>query len=334
MAATKPNLPTAAPAIPKRLVQTNVFSTGSSATPTMAAAPQKVQTGGFGDPNGVPAQGQQQRQACQYRAARIVRSAGGSRIWKRHRVARKARAAWSRARDLETGLLLEMAAAGSTRRGATASSGRLVSEMLMPLAVQTVSAQRWPRLLLASFLRKFLSKPTPAYTDEARKAESKAKFFSKLCWKLPEKFACCAWCAAWVTDWMSLRSARPSKSISSRRCGMASPRIPRPCYILFSSWPEATTLMKGSNAQSESGLVPSFRGVRFRFGAGGSECDLAGIGLRHHDAGNGDPVTRRHQLRRPLPLSIRSLTASSSASTSLSPRCGTCIRWSRPTSRT
>ena len=55
IAASKPNLPQNAPAIPKRLVQTNVFSTGSSATPTMAAAPQNVQTGGFGDPNGVPA---------------------------------------------------------------------------------------------------------------------------------------------------------------------------------------------------------------------------------------------------------------------------------------
>src|SRR5271165_392760 len=48
-------LPDAKPVIPKQLVKTNVFSAGSSATPTMAAAPQKVQTGGFGDPNGVPA---------------------------------------------------------------------------------------------------------------------------------------------------------------------------------------------------------------------------------------------------------------------------------------
>lgn len=55
-AAAKPELlPDAKPVIPKQLVKTNVFSTGSSATPTMAAAPQKVQTGGFGDPNGVPA---------------------------------------------------------------------------------------------------------------------------------------------------------------------------------------------------------------------------------------------------------------------------------------
>lgn len=55
IAAVKPDLPAAKPVIPKRLVQTNVFSTGSSATPTIAKAPSQVQTGGFGDPNGVPA---------------------------------------------------------------------------------------------------------------------------------------------------------------------------------------------------------------------------------------------------------------------------------------
>jgi len=56
LAATKPvPLPPTKAVIPRQLVKTNVFSTGSSATPTMAAAPSKVQTGGFGDPNGVPA---------------------------------------------------------------------------------------------------------------------------------------------------------------------------------------------------------------------------------------------------------------------------------------
>ena len=44
-----------APVIPKQAVKTNVFSTGSSATPTIARAPSQVQTGGFGDPNGIPA---------------------------------------------------------------------------------------------------------------------------------------------------------------------------------------------------------------------------------------------------------------------------------------
>lgn len=48
------SLPDVKTVIPKT-VKTNVFSTGSSATPTIAAAPAKVQTGGFGDPNGVPA---------------------------------------------------------------------------------------------------------------------------------------------------------------------------------------------------------------------------------------------------------------------------------------
>lgn len=48
-------LPPSAPVAPRQLVKTNVFSTGSSATPTIARAPQQVQTGGFGDPNGVPA---------------------------------------------------------------------------------------------------------------------------------------------------------------------------------------------------------------------------------------------------------------------------------------
>jgi TonB family protein len=55
IAAEKEVLPDVKPIIPKQLVKTNVFSNGSSATPNMAAAPQNVQTGGFGDPNGVAA---------------------------------------------------------------------------------------------------------------------------------------------------------------------------------------------------------------------------------------------------------------------------------------
>jgi TonB family protein len=48
-----------APVIPKQGVKTNVFSTGSSAAPTVALAPSQVQTGGFGDPNGIPAKANQ-----------------------------------------------------------------------------------------------------------------------------------------------------------------------------------------------------------------------------------------------------------------------------------
>ncbi|MGO9084397.1 MAG: energy transducer TonB [Candidatus Sulfotelmatobacter sp.] len=46
--------PAPAPVIP-RTVKTNVFSTGSSAPQTIERPAAKVQTGGFGDPNGVPA---------------------------------------------------------------------------------------------------------------------------------------------------------------------------------------------------------------------------------------------------------------------------------------
>ena len=53
MAAKRDILPEMKAPIPRLPIKTNVFSSGSSATPTLAAAPQKVQTGGFGDPNGV-----------------------------------------------------------------------------------------------------------------------------------------------------------------------------------------------------------------------------------------------------------------------------------------
>src|SRR5216683_4816006 len=52
-----------APVIPKQAVKTNVFSTGSSATPTIARAASQVQTGGFGDPNGIPAKAGQGKPA-------------------------------------------------------------------------------------------------------------------------------------------------------------------------------------------------------------------------------------------------------------------------------
>jgi TonB family protein len=38
-----------------KVIAMNSFSTGSSAVPTTARTPERVQTGGFGDPNGVPA---------------------------------------------------------------------------------------------------------------------------------------------------------------------------------------------------------------------------------------------------------------------------------------
>src|ERR1700684_3678351 len=58
------------PVIPKQIVRVNVFSTGSSAPQTIERAPEKVQTGGFGDPNGVPAK------TTQTRAVNIAQAGG------------------------------------------------------------------------------------------------------------------------------------------------------------------------------------------------------------------------------------------------------------------
>jgi TonB family protein len=53
-----------------RGVKTNLFSTGSSAPQTIERPPQQVQTGGFGDPNGVPAR------TTQTRAVNIAQAGG------------------------------------------------------------------------------------------------------------------------------------------------------------------------------------------------------------------------------------------------------------------
>ena len=75
-------LPQTTPLIPREAVKTNVFSTGSSEPATMDRAPQKVQTGGFGDPNGVPTHDDSRnRPAGQYRTPGIIRPAHGFRAW-------------------------------------------------------------------------------------------------------------------------------------------------------------------------------------------------------------------------------------------------------------
>jgi TonB family protein len=52
-----PKLQPVSGAMPARVIYTGAF--GSSATPTVNAPSQKVQTGGFGDPNGLPGEGKQ-----------------------------------------------------------------------------------------------------------------------------------------------------------------------------------------------------------------------------------------------------------------------------------
>jgi TonB family protein len=133
--------PDSAPMIPKQAVKTNVFSTGSSATPTTARAPSEVQTGGFGDPNGIPAK------ANQGRAVNIA--ALGSF-------------------DLPSGPGFGNGTAtpvNHPRASATVQQGGFGdADVPAPPTVHSRPADTAARVVPAEIL----SKPTPIYTQEAR----------------------------------------------------------------------------------------------------------------------------------------------------------------------
>lgn len=167
IAAGKPNLPASAPAIPRRLVQTNVFSTGSSATPTMAAAPAKVQTGGFGDPNGVPAQANNTGKPgniAQLGSFDLPAGPGYGNGTGGAKGARGVIASAGFGNGVATG-------DGSGRINASRGNGVVRqagfgdADVAPAETVRPKTTEAAPRVVPAEIL----SKPTPAYTEEARK---------------------------------------------------------------------------------------------------------------------------------------------------------------------
>jgi TonB family protein len=168
IAVSKPNLPQTAPAIPKRLVETNVFSTGSSATPTMAAAPQRVQTGGFGDPNGVPARANSNGKPAtiaQLGSFDLPAGPGYGNGTGGAKGARGVVASTGFGNGVATG---DGSGRVNTSRGngivRQAGFGDADAAAVQPVRPKTAEAA--PRIVPAEIL----SKPTPAYTDEARRA--------------------------------------------------------------------------------------------------------------------------------------------------------------------
>jgi TonB family protein len=167
IAASRPNLPASTPAIPRRLVQTNVFSTGSSATPTMAAAPQKVQTGGFGDPNGVPAQASSSGKPANIAQLGSFDLPAGPGYGNGTGGAKGVRGVVA-----STGFGNGVATGDGSGRVNTSRGNGVVRQAGFGdadvAAVQTVrpkTAEAAPRVVPAEIV----SKPTPAYTDEARR---------------------------------------------------------------------------------------------------------------------------------------------------------------------
>ena len=149
-----------APVIP-RTVKTGSFSTGSSAPQTIERAPQQVQTGGFGDPNGIPAR------ASQTQAVNIA-SAGGFDM--------PTGPGYGNGTGGAKGVRGVVASTGfgngvATGPARTSTAGNVKqagfgdADVAAPPTVQSRAAQPAQAKVVPA---EILSKPTPTYTDEAR----------------------------------------------------------------------------------------------------------------------------------------------------------------------
>jgi TonB family protein len=158
---TKFNTSTAEPERPREPVRTGVLGTGSAAQPTLKAASDKVQTGGFGDPNGF---------------------AGGTPDAKHGNVARLG------SFELPSGPGYGNGSGGANGARGTVSSAGFGSGVAAPLSTSgthgTVQSGGFGSVEIAPAAKSapkqtekapaiqpvvILSKPSPVYTDEARK---------------------------------------------------------------------------------------------------------------------------------------------------------------------
>jgi TonB family protein len=151
--------PSTARAIPKPVVLNN-FSTGSSAPQTIERAPEKVQTGGFGDPNGVPAK------TTQTRAINIAQSGGFDMPTGPGNGNGTGGANGARGVVASTGFGNGVATGNaSAPRGTVRQAGFGDADVPAPPTVQSrPAAQAAAKIVPAEIL----SKPTPIYTEEAR----------------------------------------------------------------------------------------------------------------------------------------------------------------------
>lgn len=166
VAARKPlPLPQGAPVIPRQLVKTNVFSTGSSAPPTIARAPQQVQTGGFGDPNGVPARENNGRPVtiAQLGSYDLPSGPGYGNGTGGGKGARGVVASAGFGNGVATG---DGSGRVNTSRGTVRQSGFGDAEPAATSQVRSKPAETAAPSLVPA---EIVSKPTPVYTQEGRK---------------------------------------------------------------------------------------------------------------------------------------------------------------------
>jgi len=161
----EPEVAPTQPVIPRQLVKTNVFSNGSSANPTVARAPQQVQTGGFGDPNGVPAHENNGRPITIAQAGSfdLPSGAGYGNGTGGARGTRGVVASAGFGNGVATG---DNSGRANTSRGNGVVRQGGFGDMEAAVApVRTKAAESTPKVVPAEII----SKPTPVYSDEARK---------------------------------------------------------------------------------------------------------------------------------------------------------------------
>jgi len=150
--------------VPRQLVKTNVFSTGSSAVPTIARAPQQVQTGGFGDPNGVPARENNGRPItiAQLGSYDLPSGAGYGNGTGGAKGIRGVVASAGFGNGVATG---DGSGRINTSRGTVREGGFGDTEALAPAPRQSRNENVAPKMIPAEII----AKPNPIYTEEAKK---------------------------------------------------------------------------------------------------------------------------------------------------------------------
>ncbi|MDP9160682.1 MAG: energy transducer TonB [Acidobacteriota bacterium] len=153
-----PQLPRISGALPARLVYTGSF--GSSAIPTLNAPSQKVQTGGFGDPNGLKAQGKD--------ASGLTAKLGGFDLPEGQGVGNGSGGTHGTKGTIASAGFGDGIAQPGRGDGRTGGRG---APQIAGFAAQEVATAAKPRLsdtALKTSPVEILYKPNPAYTQEAR----------------------------------------------------------------------------------------------------------------------------------------------------------------------
>jgi TonB family protein len=161
IAERKLDMPTASAPVMPKTIKTDVFSTGSSAPQTINKAASQVQTGGFGDPNGVPSKLNTGKAPVNIAAAGSFDMPRGPGYGNGTGGANGARGVVA-----STGFGNGVAVQDSrpAQRAVVKQAGFGDADVAAPPTVQARPAPAAVRMIPAEIL----SKPTPIYTEDAR----------------------------------------------------------------------------------------------------------------------------------------------------------------------